>query len=173
MSAPKVGAYLVGMPLQSTGTLAIAAENIYASPFWVARNMSVDRLALQITVAAAAGKFMRLGLYTSTSALLPSTLIVGSDAIAADATGVKTATIDVDLTRGWYHVAVLSDGTPTIRGAANAIGWTPLGIRATDTAQFEGCSYGAQAYGAMPATFPASSLESWYFPILLRVASLN
>lgn len=96
-------------------TMALVANTLYAVPFTAPRAMALDRLGLNITGAAAGGKLLRLGLYLATPYGLPDVLIVGSGALAADATGVALATVDAKLkAHALYYFACVSDGTPTV-----------------------------------------------------------
>lgn len=103
-------------------TLALAADTLYGVPMSPPRDMAVDRVALNITSAAAGGKLIRIGLYAASLVTgLPGALLAASGAIAADATGLKTATIDYKLKAGQlYWLAAVTDGTPTVTSTTGA-----------------------------------------------------
>lgn len=96
-------------------TLALVADTLYGVPFIPPADMVVNQIAVNITGAAGAGKLLRIGLYTGNKFGLPGSLLATSGAIAADATGIKTATINANLKAGQlYFFAAVSDGTPTV-----------------------------------------------------------
>jgi hypothetical protein len=116
-------------------TIALGANNIYYLPIYTTTQTTVDQLAAEITIAAAAGKLLRLGLYNADIDWNVSTLVVDGGAVAADATGVKTFSVSVVLPPGRYLIAVTGDGAPTVRqlgrgtiqniGIQAALGSTP------------------------------------------------
>jgi hypothetical protein len=134
-------------------TLALAANTLYGVPFVPPADMAVDRVAANITSAASAGKLIRIGLYDADPVSgAPRNLLAASGALAADATGLITATIDQKLRSDkLYWLACVSDGTPTLTsttGARSALGVTDAsdaGGGASVTRTF--------TYAALPATW--------------------
>jgi hypothetical protein len=108
----------------NAATLALAADTLYGVPFSPPVDMAADRIALNITSAAAGGKLIRIGLYSANPVTSkPDALLAASGAIAADATGLKTATIDYKLKAGkLYWLACVTDGTPTVTSTTGARG---------------------------------------------------
>jgi hypothetical protein len=103
----------------TTTTLPMTANVFYAAPFFVTAPMTADRIALNITVAAAGGKLLRIGIYAATAAGLPGALLVDSGALAADAIATVQATISQALVPGTlYYLAAVTDGTPSVTGSS-------------------------------------------------------
>lgn len=135
-----VGSYM-RMPFDTTGTGALVANVLYLVPFFVSRPMTVDRIAIEVTIAGAGGTVARLGIYgEAATAGTPGALLVDGGTVAVDSTGIKAVTVSTALTRGWKFIAVVTDGTPTIRIARPQ--WTPMGLGASPANVSEGaCIY--------------------------------
>ena len=134
------------------------ADLMYAMPLLSTRGMTVAGLHLRITVAAAAGKMMRMGIYDSiddASNLYPNSLIVDGGAVLVDSTGVKSWVVNTALTEGkLYWVTILMDGAAQVRGGSQWMFWNLLGKASPNTVNSGSCLWrSAQAYGALPATF--------------------
>lgn len=134
-------------------TLALAANTLYGVPFVPLADMAVDRVAANITSAAAAGKLIRIGLYDADPVSgAPRNLLAASGAIAADATGLITATIDQKLRSDrLYWLACVSDGTPTLTSTTGAR--AVLGV--TDASDSGGGASVTRvfAYAALPTSW--------------------
>lgn len=126
----RTGNYFFPYPISgASGTAALGADRIFAHPFYVARDMTLDRLAIDITSAGAGSTVARLGIYNNGTNCYPGTLVLDAGTVAADGVAVVAATISQALTRGLYWLVLVSDGTPTLQGWAAAEGC--LGIAAT------------------------------------------
>ncbi len=154
----------------STATPVI--DTFYALPFVSPRGGSLDRLAFNITTVGGAGSLSRAGIYanTSSSVLYPSSLVVDGgafDSSAVGGTGAKVATIAADLDAGeLYWVAFLCGvAAPIVRSIATAGLYPIFGLDSTlSTAPGVGLTV-AQAYGALPGTFPAAATVITAAPI--------
>lgn len=155
--------YDIGMmdSLSSTGGVALVADTLHATLIKVPHTITIDQLACYVSVGAAAGKKLRLGLYANSASNLPGALIVDGGEVAADGTGTVAVTVDETLARGRYWVAAVSDGTPTLTfykhdtSGRFVSGLTNLGHGAsvhsyTVTA--------AHTFGALPASFGAATI---------------
>ena len=112
----KIGNYLIPFyTVSASATLAMVADTLYLTPFFVARAMTIDRLAIQVTTAGAAGKIARLGIYKNSTNIYPGDLVIDAGTVAVDAIAVVAATINQVLTKGLYFMAAVSDGTPEVR----------------------------------------------------------
>lgn len=153
---------------------ALAADRLFGMLLVVARDITVDRIAIEVTVADA-GKVARLGIYNDGSNLYPGTLVVDGGEISVAANGIITATISEALTKGYYWVAIVSDGTPTIRGYGTGEGVIPqLGPTSTNFSETVRAARAVRAYGALPDPFTGGALSPGWLPkILLRIASLD
>ena len=125
-SPPLYGARCIGeavnrsrMADNSTATganIALSADTIYVSPLTVTNTTSFDSIQCNISTAAAAGKVIRMGVYNANQRTgYPTTLVTSVAGVAADSTGIKSASISATLTPGLYYIAIQSDGTPTIQ----------------------------------------------------------
>lgn len=155
--------------------LTLGANTLYAIPLLVARNMTVDRIALQVSTLADPSN-IRLGIYNNGTNLYPGTLLLDAGTVSGATTGVKTITISQALTKGIYWVVCVSDATP----AVNALGYYAepcmiLGIRSTD---FNHRNIGwsvAFTYAALPDPFTVGgSIANAFLPNMpLRLLSLD
>lgn len=169
----KVGNYHPGGITSGSG-VALAANRLYATPFFVARKMTFDRIAVNVTTGAAGA--MRLGVYND-SAGAPGSL--KSDCGTVDTTNVAVVavTISLQLTKGWYWLAGVCDATPSISKSAGSILKVPLGYNATNAISEIVGGYKAHTYGALPD--PHGGITAWYGVnpaapyITMRVASLD
>ncbi len=125
------------IPVASPATKAAAQDFILYTPFPVVTPITIDRMAIEVTSAAAAGKVARVAIYNCGTDLQPTTLVIDSGDLAVDSTGVKTATVNVSLPAGRYLFAINSNAAPTLRyilggygqmsiGYLPALGATPL-----------------------------------------------
>jgi len=108
------GRYYVpyGFHITST-TMPLTANTIYYAIFYCYRKTTFTRIGSLVTTAAA-GKNIYLGVYNWGYAR-PTTRILDSGALsAATASGIE-AVINLTLEPGIYGLALLSDGTPTMR----------------------------------------------------------
>jgi hypothetical protein len=133
------GKYICGRLVNpaSTTALALAADTLYAMPLVLERSGTFDRIAMYVSVAAAAGKLLRLGLYDSSGAGGgPGALVTDFSTVLCDATGVREITISQAIEAGLHWLCVVSDGTPTIyshapgansNGVDNLVGVTAIG----------------------------------------------
>lgn len=124
MSLIRTGDYFHPYPVESVTTFTMVADVIYALPFFVARNLTIDRLRLEVT-AEVAGKIARLGIYANGTNLYPGALVVDAGTVSVNAVAVVAATISESLTKGLYWIVIASDDTPTIRSAITS--WPMLG----------------------------------------------
>ena len=144
--------------------VTLSAATLYAIPFWASRGGTADQITAIVTNAGIGGDTCRFGIYNNTSAsvLYPSTIVVDSGVVATNSTGAKAVGISQALTAGnlyWlvltYNQAGAQFGGFAVGGGAYsafpALGWTAAN---PPVAQY-GWSI-AQAYGALPATFPGN-----------------
>ena len=157
---PQVSGRYYGCPLNAatyfTRTLALAANLMYAMPFYVNESHAYDRIAVHVTTLKA-GSNIQLGIYAD-SAGVPGDLILDAGNVSGASTGGKEININQTLARGWYWLAAVSDNTPTLRTyqGSSMFGW--LGATTgVDTTYYGGMSV-AQGYGALPTPFTAGAV---------------
>ena len=93
---------------------ALGANTVYASPLWVPPGSAIDRIGINVTVVAAAGKILRLMLHASGANDLPGALLLDAGTILADALGDREITVSYTPPGGLTWISVVSDGTPTV-----------------------------------------------------------
>ena len=126
----RVGQYFSQWGL--TATQNLTADKLYATPIIIVRDVTIDRLAVEVTVGDA-GNFARIGIYNNGTNLYPGTLLRDYGVVDVGAADVLEVAVDQVLLRGIYWIAIVSDGTPQIRrAAAYEVPITILGIPVTD-----------------------------------------
>ncbi len=152
----------------------IAANTLYAHPLLIPRNLTIDRIAVEIRTGDA-GKIARLGIYRDGTNLYPGALVIDSGEISVAAIGVVAATVSQALTKELYWLAILSNGVPATNGAVlvpgGILGWSNLHTYVSNP----GWSV-AQAYGALPDPFTAGGSMPYNArsPLVsIRIASLD
>jgi len=176
INAPYVTGRFYGPTGQSSSlstTAAATTGSLYAMPFFVPSASSVASLSINVTVGNSASAWhFRVGIYSDNGRAAPGNLVAGSDAgevtVAQNATGAQASTLsNVTLAPGTYWLAFDYDTTgATISAANNASSLAGTGINgcasiANLVAQTCGAGLkGTQAYGPLPATAPAMSLNT-------------
>jgi hypothetical protein len=140
-----------------TATVPLAANRLYAVPFFSFQRQTFTKLGIEITTAA--GTNGRLGIYKWVNGV-PASLALDAGAISIASTGYQEITgLNFTLNPGVYGLAFLPDTAVTVRAITNTgISWFAnflLGASASGVA-IELLVNAAQTYGALPATFPAS-----------------
>lgn len=133
-------------------------DTLFAIPFIVVKDESFDSIAIEVTIAGAAGKLVRLGVYNNQTGQdpVPGSLLVDAGTALIDSTGVKEIPISVNLTKGLYWLAYLANDTVTVRGSSvdSAISQV-LGLPAASFASIARIYSSALAFAALPDPFPA------------------
>jgi len=157
-----------------TGTLVVAANTLYFMPFVVAKRTTFVILGVNVQVAAA-GAFARLGMYNWANGV-PTSLIFDVGNVSVDAPiGNKESTISQTINAGYYALAFLCSGTPTIlTSTLSQLGYDMLGSTAvvpadqnmTATFAYTGLpaniTFGSGGIGARTyATTAKSMLAMW------------
>jgi hypothetical protein len=171
---PHVSGRYYGSPLAAavyaSRTATIVANYMYASPFLAGAvaGRDYDRISIHVTTAAL-GKSCQLGIYAD-SAGVPGALVLDAGNVSAATTGGKEINIAQTLARGWYWLACLSDGTPTLRRyyAAGGAHLPWLGHNSGQDLNHYAGMYVAQAYGALPDPFTAGAVLTEVPRVLLR-----
>lgn len=143
-----------------TSTTLIGAVALRATPMEVTRAATIERASINVSTAAAATKRVRLGLYKHDPATgAPGALHADFGTVLVDTTGTKQITgLAVAITPGIYWFAVLSEAqTEVLRGRYPARPLLGLNNQ-IDTSPAAGIGQvlnDTQAWGALPANFPA------------------
>ena len=161
----------------TTGTLTV--DKLYAMPFPIARDVSIDRIAVEIITAGAEGAKMRLGIYKDGTNLYPGDLLDDYGTVDVDDTGLKAVTISPaqSLVKGLYWLFFIVDTTSVaIQRTTYAPGF--LGSTGSHTNWGRNGWNKAVTHAAPPAElvnpFPADgSTETEGWLIALRFSSLD
>jgi hypothetical protein len=155
-------------PQTGTGltTASLIANRVYAIPFIVAKQVTCDRIGLQVTNGTASST-VRLAIYQDDGNLYPNALVADFGTVSTASNGVQTITISQTLSPGLYWLACVSGLTPILRGFAVA-GMVPLlGLPSTFGTAL-GLGWSVTDTGAitqMPAVFPAGAVVITNVPI--------
>ena len=156
----------------------IAANRLYAVPFLVGRALTVDRIAIFLVTAGAAGKKARLGIYKDGTNMYPGTLVLDAGTVDVDGAGstLLAITISQALTKGLHWLVLVSDGAPVVGGMYVAAAGQHLltGVQ-TNLSSYNGCWYVAFTYAALPDPFTAagSFLGGEQPTIAVRILTLD
>lgn len=154
---------------------AVAGNILYAQILVVPRDITIDRIAIDVTTEEAAKK-IRLGIYENGTNLYPGALLVDAGEVSVASTGVKAITIDQALTKGIYWLACVTDASSlAIYKILHTYNFMPLaGLRATDFNPATSWAV-AHTYAALPDPFTAGGTLQYarYYLIPVRVASLD
>lgn len=176
----RTGGYYTGYGSMAHVTnIALTANRLYCVPFVVPRDITIDRIAIHVYSAGAGGTKARLGIYNDGTNLHPGTLLADLGTVDVDGTGIKAITIDPAqaLTKGLYWLALISDGTPSLKGTADtSVTFNILGL---NPAGFHYCYpfwQRSSTYNSLSDPCPAMTVASTGADlpaILARVASLD
>lgn len=147
------------------------ANLLYGIPFRPRLGGTLDRIAFEVTTAAAGNA--RVGIYATKGAtnFYPGSLVVDGGEISTSTTGVKSATISTALTDYLYWAMFLcSVSTVSIRSLPQGCVEAGLGLASTLGGAYPVVMKVSQSYGALPSTFPASGVrEPGGLPPLIAV----
>lgn len=138
------------------GTFSVTMNRLYAQPFIISHNTTMTKLGIEVTTAAAAGKLLRLGLYSNNGSV-PDALILDAGTLPADGIAVLESAISQALTPGLYWMALVTDGgTLQVRGITNERYLeTFFGGSSSTGGGSANMVYANFTFAALPATFPA------------------
>lgn len=98
----------------SQAAVVMAADRIDVCHFHVPITQTFDRVAIDVTTGDA-GKVAKLGLYNMTSSGLPGTLVYDFGELSVAAIAGVEIVIDQEIAAGNYYLAIITDGTASIR----------------------------------------------------------
>lgn len=101
-----------------TAAKPLTSGVLYYLPIFVAGTTTYIRISLFVTTADP-GSTARLGIY-EWDAGLPGALVLDAGTLSTASPGAKDIVISEELTRGYYFLALVSDGTPICRGVDTA-----------------------------------------------------
>lgn len=141
----------------SLSTMTLTADRLVYFPVFWPGGYPVATIYADVSTAAA-GKYVRLGLYELGEDGYPQKLLADSGALSvASAAQISASIGPLVLTSGWYAGALISDGTPALR-ASQVLGETPFGW-VDGTARYKiAHAYKASTYGALADPADVSGL---------------
>jgi hypothetical protein len=134
-----------------TTTQTLAADKLYALPFPILRDISIDRIAFWVSTADA-GKSARIGIYNNGTNLYPGTRLNAGGEVSVGTTGQKEVVISQSLPKGLYWFVIASDGAPIIKASTGFI--SILGHASEIGGVFAAGWRTDFAYAALPDNFP-------------------
>jgi len=157
--AKKGNYYRAGNSTGSSTVYVPTTNHMFSQIMCFPEEITIDRLAIYVSTAGAAGSVARMGLYADDGALYPGQLIYGSGEISTTATGLKTAAppspIVIAKATPFWTCFLCGVASPKLKSSditcRPALGTDNIG----GGWLFNGF-YADQAYGALPATHPAS-----------------
>lgn len=172
----RTGMYFAPLPVWgSSNARSLLGNRLYAFPFPIPRDVTIDRLAIQIT-ATFPGKKARIGIYKNGTNIYPGDLLLDAGEVDAGTTGVKTVVINQALTKGLYWLSVVSDGSPALRALYSLFG--PTGVEPSALGDLKIYWLAVLTYGTLPNPYPAGGTtlalneKSWHL-IFARLKSLD
>lgn len=149
----------------NTSTLALTALRCHYVPSLLRIASPAVNLQINVTTAGAASTVARLGIYAALESGYIGALLATTGDIDVSTTGLKVATLSapVALPPGWYYLALVSSGAPTITAfvsnVANSLGGHPLGAVSGGLGQIE-YRYETLATAVLPSSASASTTLS-------------
>jgi hypothetical protein len=93
------GQYISGIFNTVPGSLLAPEAVMHLIPILPGRNITINQLAINVTVAGGVGSLVRMGIYNDANDQ-PSTLLVDAGVMATDTVGLKTIPVSVSLVGG-------------------------------------------------------------------------
>ena len=138
--------------------LALAGNQLYAVPFFMADGHTILKMAVHCTTAKA-GSAARLGIYADNGSAYPGALVLDAGTVATIATGLKESTglTSVLASNSLYWLVVVSNSNPSVAAVNSPDAFPLLGYDgALNIIPFNSYQV-AFAYAALPAAFPAGA----------------
>lgn len=129
-------------------------NSLYAAPFIVPQRVNIDRIGYEVTVVGAAGAGCYVGVYADNGNIYPGARIVDGgtmDCSPVGGVGIKLANVDIWLEPGLYWM-VFNNNDVTIAFYCEEV-QRCFRLTGTGTPHYSV----AQAYGALPATYPGGA----------------
>ena len=142
--------------------LAMTLNRMYASAIYVPRGASIDRVAIEVTIAGSAGSVVRMGLYSNGTNAVGDLLFDAGTVDTETSTGYKEITVSwTNLTGDIYWiVAVAQVAAPTVRGVSSNThlgGFGPYNLGLNNAPDRWQVFQSASVSGALPSTFTTNT----------------
>lgn len=116
-------------------TIMLVADRAYAMPFSASVESDIDGVKFSVTTAALTGVNAKIAVFSYGIDGLPGVKLAESAPIAVDSVGIKVGTFTRFKPPPRFFVAILSDGTPTLRAVSTGmIGANAMGFDSVLTA---------------------------------------
>jgi hypothetical protein len=100
----------------SSSPMTLNTNDIYYVPFFVRKKTTFTRIGTQVTTLG--GTIARFGIYNAANGV-PTSLLLDCGTVSTASIGEKEATISQSLNVGFYFLAIVSDGIPSIYSTSN------------------------------------------------------
>lgn len=155
--AYKTGQYYT-LPSAVAGA-SVAVNTIVFMPFVMPITQTMTSLTVRVS-SIVAGATASLGIYSSNSDDVPTTLVLDAGAVSTSTTGAKTITISQSLSAGLYWLAYLStSGAPQIFTATTQSPFIPTTLAST-------ACWIVSSTSSFPSTV-TPTLSNYYVPLLV------
>ena len=152
-------------------TLALTTARLYAIPFYISQQKTLDRLGFYINTKITSST-AHIGIYKSSgsNSLYPTSLVYDSGALSTGTVGIMSTSISQALTPGLYWFVIFPSSNPTVNAFAATAACAIFGYPNSLNGTAQTGLYVAATYGALPATFPtgATALNSTFPAIFCR-----
>lgn len=150
-----VGRYYGPSSDVSVGTLTMVLGRMWAMPFDVGRQLTLDRIGIEVTVGGTTGNVVRLGIYDTQNGL-PTNLVLDAGTIDGTVVATPEIVINKPLAPGLYWLCAVSQNG--VAGDVRALGAAsvPYVAHTANPGATNYRSYRVDAVnGALPSTFGA------------------
>ena len=163
--------YYIRTPGATVTTGSTSTGFLRTCPVFINRAVTVTRIGAEVTGAGTAGAVVRLGIYSSTAAGLPGTLLLDAGTIDGTSATYQEITISQALTPGLYWLTACTQvASSTLRvWAAGGAPSVPQSTNPT-TNVASGFRDGGNNTGALPSTFVTLVDNATPVVVVLKVA---
>ena len=142
----------------------VASANVLAAvPICLGAHKTIDRIGFNVT--GSASESVRVGLYDDDGGR-PQNLLAESAAISVSTTGVKLATVSVDVAPGWYWLGFVANGTTATYSIARSAVYANTLPTASSPPTVSTGYFVVHVFGALPDPFGSATVTSANLPIL-------
>lgn len=146
----------------ATTNAALGVGTLRLFPWYLPKDISIDRIGAEVTTVGDAGSKLRLGIYADTGSAYPGALILDAGQIAGDSATVQDITVSQFLPAGMYWIGgVVQTVTTTQPTVRTCTGWfapmTVIHSNSIPGANGQTIGYSQSSVtGALPSTFTAT-----------------
>lgn len=151
-----------GLAFGPDASQILTVDRIYAVPFYCAGAHTFDRIAYHVSTAVAGG-LTRLAVYLDNDSIYPGSRVLASDELTGASTGLKETIVDwTSVANKLYWLAMITNRAIYVRSLEDIYSFgCVFGYGAAMPTDQDNHYYKAQAYGALPETFPGGATISY------------